>query len=170
MRRYMNISASLKRFVFLHIILLFLLSNSGCIKYQHYDYSDLSSQIDAIHYIEITAIDFSDKSLQFEYKIFETIDADKKDAILYDLSELDYRVIPEPHRLEIGDRGLLVTFKETSSDLHYVMYRRDIVSEWHRVETGDVYVWNYGATDTDNWNSLLDKYLKQEYSFDKYSR
>ena len=165
MIRHVNISASLKRFVFLHIILLFLLSNSGCTKYYHYDYSDLSSQIDAIYYIEVTGLDFRDKSAKFEYKILETIDADKKDAILSDLSELEYFFRSEPHSLGVGDHGLLLCYNESSSELHYVLFCQSIVNEWYRTNTGDEYKWHYGVTDSDSWNNLLDKYLIQKYNF-----
>lgn len=165
MRNHISIITCFNRFIIFLLCLVFFLASFGCNSSNRYDYTDQSLQIDAIYYIEVTGLDFRDKSGKFEYEILETIDTDKKDAILQDLSGLEYRTRPEPHSLGVGDHGLLLCYNESSSELHYVLFCQSIVNEWYRTNTGDEYKWHYGVTDSDSWNNLLDKYLIQKYNF-----
>lgn len=135
-----------------------------------YDYTEHAAQIESIRYIEITHLKYGKEADEFEYDVLETVDDNRKASLLKDLSQLKYVFYPEPPDLYEGCHGLLLCFKEGSGDIRYVLYCRHIFTVIHQTETGIEFNSVYGVASTEEWNALLDRYLKQDYGFDQYSR
>jgi hypothetical protein len=135
-----------------------------------YDYTEHAAQIESIRYIEITHLKYGKEADEFEYDVLETVDDNRKASLLKDLSQLKYVFYPEPPDLYEGCHGLLLCFKEGSGDIRYVLYCRQIFTVIHQTETGIEFNSVYGVASTEEWNALLDRYLKQDYGFDQYSR
>ena len=135
-----------------------------------HDYTEYAPQIESISYIEVTHLKYGKQADEFEYDVLETVDDNRKASLLKDLSQLKYVFYPEPPDLYEGCHGLLLCFKEGSGDIRYVLYCRLKFTVIHQTETGIEFDGIYGIASTEEWNALLDRYLKQDYGFDQYSR
>lgn len=135
-----------------------------------HDYTEYAPQIESISYIEVTHLKYGKEADEFEYDVLETVNDDRKDELLKDLSELEYVFYPEPSDLYEGCHGLLLCFKEGSGDIRYVLYCRPKFNVIYQTEKGFRFDGNYGIASTEEWNAILDRYLKQDYGFQEYDR
>lgn len=163
-----NKSCALSKYlaaVLVLVIILSLVTSSGCFtKAYTYDYTDRVSNIESICYVRIKQIETyaqGDESDVFDYEVISTLDSDPAETILKDLAALKYRrpVFGHPYFVDADTRGILLKFKNDSSDPVYVLYCRYGYAVVNECDRG-LSVENYGpCCDEKQWTQLFNKYV-----------
>ena len=124
-------------------------------------------QVEFIAYVQITEIDCytkDDKSDVFEYTVLETIASGSQEAILKDISALEYDYMLFGHpRLAKNAYGFLIKYTDASSDLLYVFYWEDGYAIVRKCDVGIIVDYNIPRCTIAQWNRLLKKYVKGIY-------
>lgn len=123
--------------------------------------------VEFIAYVQITEIDCytkDDKSDVFEYTVLETIASGSQEAILKDISALEYDYMLFGHpRLAKNAYGFLIKYTDASSDLLYVFYWEDGYAVVRKCDVGIIVDYYIPRCTIAQWNRLLKKYVKGIY-------